>query len=178
MKFLFVVGGSYKGFYINQLPKISKLDLLVFHQNIFYDFDYEQECLDDAPVTNELIALNQKLNCPIVVYGRSSLLSKTEKCFIVCVNGRVSVINSHQDIYLYIKGKTILIGNRVYKNTKAFSTISIVESAQNYQIISKKYCNNYFICDKKGVLRLQGGKIYRKFRKCCYFSLSFFSKMI
>lgn len=176
MKFMFVVGGSYKSFYINELKKINKIDLLIFHQNIFYDFDYEQEYLQDSPVTKELILLNKILKCPIIVYGISRFLDKSQKCFIICINEKVTVIDSIKDIYLYIKGKFVLIGNKLHKNSKAFSTISIVDEKQNFQNISKKMSKNYFICDKKGVSYIQYGKIYRKFRKCCYFSLCFNKK--
>lgn len=174
---MFVVGGSYKSFYINELKKINNIDLLIFHQNIFYDFDYEQEYLKDAPVTNELINLNKRLNCPIVVYGFSNFLNNRKKCFIVCVNGKVSVIDCKKDVYLYIKGKLILIGNKIYKNTHAFATISVIDK-NNFNVFYKNKFNNYFICDLKGVSRYQNGKIYRKFRKCCYFSLCFYKKMI
>ena len=175
---MFVVGGSYKSFYINQINKIKNIDLLIFHQNIFYDFDYEQEYLFDAPVSNELISLNKKFNCPILVYGYSKFLNKRQKCFILCVNQKVSVIDCAKDVYLYIKGKIVLIGNKLYKQSKSFSTISIVDKKQNPQNFTKIRFNNYFICDKKGVSCFQGGKIYRKFRKCCNFSLSFYKKMI
>ena len=175
---MFVVGGSYKSFYINQLKNIKKIDLLIFHQNIFYDFDYQKEYLYDATVTNELINLNKTLNCPIVVYGSYTLFEKTGKCFILCVNGKVSVIDCADDVYLYIRGKMVLIGNKIYRNPKAFSTISIVDIKDNFQKISIKSQHNYFICDKKGVSRIQNGKIYRKFQKCCYFTLCFYKKML
>lgn len=178
MKFLFVVGGSYKSFYINQMSKIKNIDLLVFHKNIFYDFDYEQEYLYDAPVTKELISLNETLNCPIIVYGYCKMLSKRKKSFVICVNGKVSVIDNLKDVYLYIKGKVVLIGNKLYNNPRAFATITIMDNQQNWENISKKKHNNYFICDKTGVSRLQNGKIYRKFRKCCYFTLCFYKKMV
>lgn len=178
MKFMFVMGGSYKGFYINQLKNIKKIDLLIFNQNIFYDFDYEQEYLGDAPVTKELINLNKILNCPIIVYGNYKLFENIKKCFIICVNGKVSTIDVNKDIYLYVNQKSILIGNKLYKNSRAFSTISIIDKRNNYQEISQNESHNYFICDKKGVSRLQNGKIYRKFKKWCYFTLCFHKKML
>ena len=173
MKFMFVTGGSYKRFYINELSKIKDIDLLIFHQNIFYDFDYEQEYLGDALITKELIGLNSILNCPIVVYGCYKLFDIRKKCFIVCINRKVSVIEGSDDIYLYIKSKLVLIGNKIYKDAKYFSTISIVDKRNKFEQINKKLCYNYFICDKKGVTRLQGSQIYRKFQKCCYFSLCY-----
>lgn len=176
MKFMFVVGGSYKSFYLNQIKNIKKIDLLVFHQNIFYDFDYVQEKFFDAPVSKELISLNQIVKCPIVVYGNFVKENKIKKCFILCVHGKVSIIDCVKDIYLYIKGKFILIGNRLYNYSRAFATISIVDEKYNFQKIGKTYQKNYFICDTRGVSRIKNGKIYRKFRKCGYFSLSFYKK--
>ena len=41
---------------------------------------------------------------------------------------------------------------------------------------TKNLPNNYFICGKTGVLRIQNGEIYRKFRKYCYFVLCFRGK--
>lgn len=175
---MFVVGGSYKGFYINELNKIKNIDLLIFHQNIFYDFDYEQEYLENALVSNELITLNKKLNCPIIVYGCYKLLNKRNKCFILCVNQKVSIIEDYKDVYLYIKGKCVLVGNKIYFNSKADACISIINKQLNSRIFGKNFPNNYFICDTKGVTKIKDGKICRKFRKCCYFSLSFYKNMI
>ena len=178
MKFMFVVGGSYKGFYINKIKKINKIDLLIFNQNIFYDFDYEREYLGDAIVSKELIALNKKLNCPIVVFGKSTMLGDTKKCFMVCVNGRVSIIDSTRDIYLYVKGKMVLVGTKLYKKQSCFAMISMIDHSNYFHKIYKNKYHNYFICDAKGVNRIQNGKIYRKFRKYCYFSLCFHKKML
>ncbi len=170
MKILFVVGGSYKGFYLNELLKIKNVDLIVFNQNIFYEFDYEQEYLCNPVVSNELISLNHRFNCPIVVYGEANFLGKKEKCFILCVNQKVSIIKQYSNIYLFIKGKTILITNKLQRYTKNRITISLINQ-KYYNLDQLNSSNNYFICDKKGVFRLQNGKIYRKFRKYCYFRL-------
>ena len=101
MKFVFVVGGSYKGFYLNKLNRIKYVDLLIFHQNIFYEFDYEQEQFYDAPVSKELISLNEKLKCPILVYGVMLKDNIRTKCFILCVYGKVS-INLYSLVIKYI----------------------------------------------------------------------------
>ena len=171
MKFLFVVGGSYKRFYINELNKIKNIDLIIFNQDIFYDFDYEQEYLGDGLVSSELINLNKMLKCPIVVCGLYKFLNNKKKCFIICVNNKVSVIERYKDVYLYIKGRIIQISNKVYKTSKAFSTISMLDTSNKLELIPQKSQHNYFVCDKKSVTRLQSGRIYRKFQKCCYFTL-------
>jgi hypothetical protein len=176
MKFMFVVGGTYKGFYINELKNINEIDLLVFQQNIFYIFDYEKEIVSDGVVTEELIYLNQKLNCPIVVYGTYKFMNEIKKCFIVCVNGNVAVVDDSKVFYLYVKGRLVLISNKIYNKSRAFAIISIMDKKIEIENIYKNLPSNYFICDKKGVFKIQNGKIYRKFRKYCYFVLSFNGK--
>lgn len=167
---MFVVGGSYKGFYLNELYKVGNVDLIIFNQKIFYEFDYEQEYLGNPIVSNELISLNNKFNCPIVVYGEYDFLGQKEICFILCVNKKVSVIRQSSNIYLFIKGKTFVISNeyRFYKNN--FIKIFLVNK-RCYDIDTIKHYNNCFICDKTGVFKLKNRKIYRKFRKYCYFIL-------
>lgn len=178
MKFVFVMGGSYKGFYLNQLNKIKRADLIIFHQDIFYEFNYIKESSNYAPVTKELINLNQKLKCPILVYGILNKNGIINKCFILCVNGKVSIIDCKKDIYLYIKGKFILISTKIYKYSDAFSIISILDKKCNLPNILQTTAKNYFICDKKGVTLIKNNKIYRKFRKCCNFILSFHKKVL
>ena len=111
-----------------------------------------------------------------MVYGCSNFLGNNQKCFIVCVNENVSIIESDKDVYLYVKERFVLISNKIHIKSKAFATISIMEKAiSNPKILSN---NNYFICDKKGVTRCQNGEMYRKFRKYCYFILNFHKKML
>lgn len=178
MKFVFVVGGSYKGFYINQLKNIKKIDLLVFHQDIFYDFEYAQEKLFNGPITKEIIELNNILKCPILIYGILKNNNIRQKCFILCVNGKVSIINSNKNVYLYIKGNPILINNKIYNYSKTNIEISMIDGKLNTHKFKKYNIKTHFICDKKGVTCIKKGKFYRKFRKCCYFSLSFKKKML
>lgn len=170
MKLMFVVGGSYKSFYINHINKINKIDLLIFHQDIFYDFEYAQE-KSNPIVSKELISLNQKFKCPILVYGIFIKNNIKRKCFILCINSKVSIIDCSKDIYLYIKRKLILVSNNMYNRSKAFVTISIINESINYENIKIFNRTNHFICNKKGVLHIKNGKIYKKFRKCCYFTL-------
>lgn len=170
MKFVFVVGGSYKSFYLNQINKIRNIDLMIFNQNIFYDFDYEKEQTYNGPITQELIYLNQKLNCPIVVYGVLNKCNIKSRCFILCNNQKIKIIDANKDVYLVVKGRFVLIGNRVYNRSNAFATISMTED-QNCMVFEKIYLNNYFMCDKKCVTLLNKGKICRKFQKCCKFIL-------
>ena len=168
---MFVVGGSYKGFYLNQLKKIGKIDLLIFQQDIFYEFDYEQELLGEAVVSKELIYLNKLLNCPIVVYGESNLLGQKSKCLITCVNGKISIVDNGVDVSIFIKQKNVIISNKLFKYNNNFVTISLVDKKPFYLEKYKNAGNNYFICDKTGVTKIKNAQIYRKFKKYCYFSL-------
>ena len=93
MKFVFVVGGSYKSFYLNELNKIKNPNLLIFYHDIFYDFNYEQEVYGDGIVSNELIALNKKLKCPIVICGVLFKGGVRQKCFIICIKGKIKLCN-------------------------------------------------------------------------------------
>lgn len=170
MKIMFVVGGSYKGFYLNKVNEINNIDLLIFNQNIFYDFDCDEEFDFGGLITNELINLNKKINCPIIVYGWLINRGIRSKCFILCNNQKIDVVDANKDIYLNIKGRFILLGNRQYLYSKTFATISMLDE-QNLNKIDKMYINNYFICDKKSVTYLNRNKSYRKFQKCCEFIL-------
>lgn len=171
MKIVFVIGGSYKGFYLNNINRLKNIDLLIFHQGIFYELDYSKENIAGGIISKELISLNQKFKCPILVYGKLNKNGIKTNCYILCTYGKVSVIDCIRDVYLYIKGKFILIGNRFYNVSKAFATISLVKDSDEYRNFGKIYTKNYFLCHKKGVILLKRGKIYRKFRKCCYFTL-------
>lgn len=174
---MFVVGGSYKSFYLNEAPKVNKVDLIVFNQKIFYEFDYEQEYLSNPVVSNELISLNNRFKCPIVVYGESNLLGKKEKCFIICVNQKLSVVKHCFNVYLFVKNRLVMITNKLRNTNKKIITICFADkSTLSFDKLNNG--NNLFISTKLGVFRLQNGKIYKKFRKYCYFRLYFYKKMI
>ena len=170
MKFVFVLAGSYKWFYLNQLKKLNKVDLIVFYQDIFYEYNYLEEIFGDGVVKKELIHLNRLLKCPILVCGKLNKDGVINRCFILCNNGKVRIIDWDKDIYLRIKNKVILISNNHFYNTKSFCSILF---NNNYEDLYKKYTDKCFLCDKKNVTLINNGKIYRKFRKCCYFTLRF-----
>lgn len=169
MKLVFVVGGSYKSFYLNYIERIKGVDLLIFNQGIFYDFDYNKE--RSCPIVSmELLDLNRKVDCPIVVYGSMVKDGVKGKCFFVCNKQKLQIFNADRDIYLRVKNKYILIGNKLYMSSRTFATISIMNEI--YDIKSQiKNRNNYLICADKQVMLIYGNKIYRKFQKCCYFIL-------
>ncbi len=174
MKIVFVVGGSYKRFYFNELKNLHNVDLLMFGQDIFYDYDINSEGIDgNGIVGRELIELNQKLNCPIVVSGNVIKNGVRVKCLILCINGRVSLIEYNKDIYLDVNGKLVLISSKFYKYSRADIVICLKGNSMIHQINGINYPNNCFLMDKKGVILLKSGKIYRKFKKCCNFILRF-----
>ena len=168
---MFVVGGSYKGFYINYLNKIKDIDLLVFNQDIFYEYNYKNEMAGGGVVGAELLELNNKLKCPIVVYGKINKNNVIKRCFILCINNKINIIDCNNDIYLYIKKNPILISNKIYRWSHILVNIALVDDTSKWIKYGKKGSVNYFICDKKGVTGIKNGKICRKFRKCCYFAL-------
>lgn len=175
MKITFVIGGSYKGFYLNDLKKIKNTDLLIFHQNIFYEFNYKDECLNNAPVSKEIIELNKQLKCPIIVYGILNKDGKRQKCFIICNNKKIHIIKNKY-FYLNIKNKYIIISDEINKRFNKFVTIFMLNKKCDFKNVNiRKKC---FLCERKSVTYINNRKIYKKFRKCCYFILSFKKKMI
>ena len=170
MKFVFVVGGSYRAFYLNQLHKIDNPDIIVFNQNIFYDFDMEKERGFNGPVSIELKKLNNLFNCPIIVYGSMIKARKKDKCFILCNHGKIKVFDENCDIYIKVKNCYILIGSKQYFLSKTFATITMGNDIKIDKVRRDKI-NNYFYCDKKSVTLFKGAKFYKKFNKCCKFIL-------
>ena len=170
MEFIFVVGGSYKAFYLNYLPRINNPDIIVFNQNIFYDFDTDLERGFCGPVSAELKHLNKLFNCPIVVYGVRVKEGKKDKCFILCKNGKIKVFDTNYDIYLNIKNHYILIGSNEYFSSKVFATITIQDDDQLFKF-NQRYIGNYFYINKKSVILSKDSKFYKKFNKCCKFIL-------
>ena len=177
MKFVFVVGGSYRSVYLNYLSGLSSPDIIVFNSNVLYDFDIDLENNFSGPVSAELLYLNTLFNCPIVVYGTRVKCCKKDKCFIVCTNGKIKIFEQNSDVYLWVKNCYILVGTNRYFSSQAFATISIQDSTQ---MVNPKQCgiSNYFCMDKKSVTLISGGKFYKKFNKCCKFTLKFFKKVV
>jgi len=171
MKFMFVVGGTYKAFYLNQLNKIKKIDLLVFNQGIFYTIETKTNKIQNSIVGKELIELNKKLNCPIIVHSKLFNNGEFKDCFILCKKQKVCVIK-RQYMYLYIKGELIIISNKIYNKIKTYAQIIFnrqIDCLNNMSL----YLNNCFLCGNRYVKRINKGKINTKFKKCCKFALRF-----
>ena len=171
MKFIFVVGGSYRSFYINKLNTIKNIDLIIFNNGVFDEINYCDEEVDIKVFTDEIKELNKLLKCSIVVCCNINKFGNRYKAFVLCVNQKISIISPHKDIYLYIKGELILITSKLYKNLYAFATICTTDYGD--EIIKRyiKFKNGCFILRDKSVTQITGGKIYRKFKKCCEFIL-------
>ena len=170
MEFVFVVGGSYKAFCLNHLHNIGTPDLIIFNQNIFYDFDVEVEGNFNGPVSSELIYLNNLFNCPIVVYGSKVVKGEKHKCFIICSHRKIKIFEQHRDIYLRVENNYILIGSNQYFRSKTFATITISDNEQSLKL-KQSEVNNYFQLNKKSITLNRGNKFCKKFNKCCKFIL-------
>ena len=172
MKILFVVGGSYKAFYLNYLKKIKNIDLLVFQDEILYEYNYYNEKFDSALITNEMIYLSKLLKCKIIAKIKTNLFGIIKNEILFCDENGVKIFNIKKNLNIYIKNK--LISFSFNYNVMKYADIMI--NVIPYKI--RKYHLNFtkqnrFICDKQGVYSIINSKIKRKFRKVCYFSLKF-----
>lgn len=171
MKILFVVGGSYKAFYLNNIHKFKQLDLIVFQDGLLYEYDYYDETFGARTITNEMIGLCQKFNCKIVAKIQTKLFDKKYDEFLYCDKNGVKIIKNDRYFKICIKNKFFLISNY------------FVSAKSDYYVRFVKYRNELrlpqarrsvvFVCDKMGVDLHYNKFITRKFRKICYFTLNF-----
>lgn len=178
MKILFVVGGSYKAFYLNNIHKFKRLDFIVFQENILYEFDYYNEYFGDKTITNEMVGLARKFKCKIVAKIKTNLCGIKKDEILYCDKNGVKLINNNRFLELFVKNKQIYFSNNfLYKKSNCF-----VYFFKNKNDFNQSSCinNNFnnrksaiFVCDKYGVNLIYNKIITRKFRKICYFSLNF-----
>jgi len=168
MKIVFVVGGSYKAFYLNYLKKLEKIDLLIFQENILYDFDIFEELHDKPIITQELFSLSKKLNCKIIAIVNTDLLGVKNKEILYCDKENFSLIGLDRYLSLIYNNKKILIGCKDFNKKSSLSIKIKIENVKSNNFCTKK-C---LICDKHGVTFVNNGKISKKNRKICYFSLN------
>lgn len=171
MKILFVVGGGYKAFYLNHLKRFHSLDLLVFQSNILYEFNYYNEMLKDGLITNEILSLQKKFNTKIIAIINTNLFGIIKKECLYCDENGIKILNLNKNINLFIKNKKIIIKNRYFVPNKDICIFIINKSENKNKYI--KLLKKGFVCDDKGVTLVNNGRIIRKFRKICYFSLKF-----
>ena len=171
MKFIFVVGGSYRSFYINKINSIKNVDLIIFNNGVFSDINYCVEDIDTIVFVDEIKELNKLFKCPVIVCCNINRFGNKYNAFVLCVNQKISIIPTCRNVYLYIDKELVLISNKIYKQSYAFVNICITDYNDK---TSKKHIslkNRYFICGNKEVLKIINGKICRKFKKCCEFIL-------
>lgn len=173
MKILFVVGGSYKNFYINHLKKYKNLDLLIFQQGLLYDYDYCDEMLGEKIVTNEVLNLVDILHCKVIGKVNTNLLGNKKEEILYADENGVKIIDIRNQLFLKIKNKNIEIS--LNKTPKIYSDLVIKIIHNKNECLYQRFSKNkkYLICDKRGVLFVNKNKKIKKFRKICYFTLKF-----
>lgn len=173
MKIGFVVGGSYKAFYINHLKSCYGLDILVFQEGLLYEYDYYNENFGSKIVTREMLNLSNKLNCKIIAKIKTNLFGNLADEILYCDGEKVCVICGDRYLKMIVNKKSVIFS---LKNVFFDSAdIFIMTTKKRLEIKNNKKIKHsqIFLCDKKGVEYVKGGRIIRKFRKFCYFSLNF-----
>lgn len=173
MKIGFVVGGSYKGFYINHLKECKDLDILVFQEGLLYDYDYYNENFGSKTVTKEILNLSKKLNCKIAAKIKTNLLGNLADEILYCDGEKVTIICPERYIKMIINKKTVIFALKNVFFDSADIFIMLTKNRLEVKNNKKNRHKNTFLCDKKGVEYVKRGRIIRKFRKFCYFSLNF-----
>lgn len=179
MKILFVVGGSYKAFYLNNIQKYKELDLLIFQNNILYEYDYYNENFGEKTITNEMMSLQEKLHCKIIAKIKTNLCGIKKDEVLYCDNNGVKILNNNRYMEIFIKNKKFFISNYcIIAKSEYF--IYFLKNKNDFCIPRRNYDNIYFskksiffVCDKCGVNMIKNNFMTRKFRKICYFSLKF-----
>lgn len=171
MKILFVVGGSYKAFYLNNINKYKRLDLIVFQEGLLYEFDYYDEMFGAKTITSEMMSLCKKFGCKIIAKIRTNLLNKKYEEFLYCDKNGVKIIKSSRYFKIFIKNKQILISNYFLPIKSDY--FLYFAGNKNEFVLPKSQKSVVFVCDKTGVDLHYDKFMMRKFRKICYFSLNF-----
>lgn len=166
MNILFVVGGSYKAFYLNNINKYRCLDLIVFQQGILYEFDYYNEFFGDGTIINEMLYLRKKFGCTIIAKIKTNLCGASKDEFLVCDEKGISIIDANRYFKVFVKGRVVLI-------SKTAQRIGC-----DFEICFDSNANNMtkppvFVCEKRGVVLYRRKIVMRKFRKICHFCLNF-----
>ena len=171
MKILFVVGGSYKAFYLNNAGRYKKLDLLIFQSNILYECDYFNEFSKEKTITNEMMILQRKFNTKIIAIINTNLLGKKHKEYLYCDENGVRILNGDEKIILYVKKKKFCITNKPCYQPR--NICYLIGGDKNLQNKCVKIIRKGFVCTNRCVILVNNGRIIKKFRKICYFSLKF-----
>ena len=108
MKIVFVLGGSYKSFYLNYFLKLSSCDILVFNFGVLYDVDMEAEESGKGLVFGELQGLAEKLGCEIVAGVNVKIGDKIKPAILRFAGGEFKIYNPHFGCKFNVKNKTIV----------------------------------------------------------------------
>ena len=173
MKIAFVVGGNYKAFYINHIEECKGIDILVFQEGLLYEYDYFNESFGNKTITKEMIGLAKKLNCVILAKIKTNLFNKSCNEILYCDGIKVLTFSGDRYIKLYLKGKRVIFSLKNVFWGCADIFIQLTKNRLEMKKIRQKCHKQTFLCDKHGVEYVKNGKIKRKFRKFCYFSLNF-----
>lgn len=173
MKIAFVVGGNYKAFYINHIEECKGVDILVFQEGLLYEYDYYNEHFGSKVVTKEMLNLANKLNCVILAKIKTNLSNEIHDEILYCDGEKVLTFNSDRYIKIFSKGKRIIFSLKNVFFECADIFIRLTKNRVEMKKIRQKCHKRTFLCDKHGVEYVKNGKIKRKFRKFCYFSLNF-----
>lgn len=173
MNLAFVVGGSYKAFYINHIKSYRDVDILVFQENILYEYDYFNENFGNKLVTTEMLNLSRKLNCVIFAKIKTNMFGVCKDEILFCDGKKVYIFDKDRYIKIYLKEKSIIFSLRKVSVGCTNIFIRLTKNRSEMENFKQKSHTRMFLCDKYGVEYVKFGKIKRKFRKFCYFSLNF-----
>lgn len=172
MNIVFVVGGSYKAFYLNYLKKLKDVDLIVFQENILYEYDYYNETYGLKTVSNEMMNLASMFDCKVLAVVKSNLLGNIKKEILYADKDKVYLFDIANYLNLIIKNK--LVSFAVGKNLNWGEVIIRIDLNKTFNKIKfHDRRKTYLYCNKSCVNLVKNGKIKRKFRKICYFCLRF-----
>ena len=164
MKIVFVLGGSYKSFYLNYFLKLKRCDILVFNFNVLYDVELKKELQGQGIVFNELKELSKKLGAIVVAGVNVNTGFGTKKCIVVCNGEEIKFRPANIGTNINFKRHNILIGNEKC-NKKNDVKIILSEERICPNVVNCSPKKVYIFCDKFGLIYIQNRKMKRKFYK-------------
>ena len=164
MKIVFVLGGSYKSFYLNYFLKLTSCDLLVFNFGVLYDVDVEAERAGKGVVFSELKNLSDKLGCEIVAGVSVKSGDATKFKILHYKNGEIKLFNSRFGCKFNKKNKKIVVAD---DGNNLTADVKIVLSKKRI-VPTPTHCSNkkiYAFCDEFGINLIVKKKLTRRFYK-------------
>lgn len=164
MKIVFVLGGSYKSFYLNYFLKLTSCDLLVFNFDVLYDVNIEAEHNNKGVVFKELQGLAEKLGCEIVAGVNVVAGGKIKPAIMYFSGGEFKTFNPYFGCRFKLKNKSIVVAD---DGNNLTADVKIVLSKKRI-VPSISHCSNkkiYAFCDQFGINLIENKKLTRKFYK-------------